>query len=800
MSTLLLQETDNHAQNDEEFEMKYPCGDDDIAIHMHAGNSTINTDEYILETKEEIDIISIFTGKTDNLKQICEFKKPQNSDFTTCNNEEHDVSKCDVVQRIVHMLNYYDQQQRKTSNIYEYLSSLTKYDLATFMDDWYLTKNNHLVMESHMDWMRTNVSNIHCNNKSCDYIRRYTRDRDQDIDPFGEHIDYKNMILIDKLASIHTYIFHSQGRRNEYKEPENCKEPENSNEQISSAKFEENEMKDVWINKPQSIQQCNLQQMVCILEHVIHNKLIDYKSDIVNYMKQNELDGNKFCGMKRKAFINEFSAYLDNKKLRGVLGSLFNDIKKCHLSVFTGVDSKEEIKNKLKGKKSKFVTKITSENEKNSKDQFYSFGVQYKYTQNLTEHPWYVKPKYESLKEELTEYFRRKFAENDLLQLLESQLEPLSTIKVSLQPILKQLLRNEMNISADDTNKNALWKYITDQADECVELVEQKYNELSIACVKIVNSSQSLQQIVNKLCAYMDEEKIKKIIYEERRDFILQIVNNMLRMQDFEKCLSLWTDSKIDNLLNSISEYIQFKNNHLLNSIGEYIRLKNNKHLKNIVDNLLNIFKVIFRNDEPFDVNEERSGTAQIRSQIKKKVNLITTLVDQQYESKKELLLNLCRELTKSTNIYPNVRHGVYNVEQKNKIDEKELYHRIDEGFIMNEDELMNMNIEKFEKLLIDSDLESKNSIIKVGNRLQMQDFEKCLSLWTDSKIDNLLNSISEYIQFKNNHLLNSIGEYIRLKNNKHLKNIVDNLLNIFKVIFRNDEPFDVNEERSGTA
>ncbi len=63
----------------------------------------------------------------------------------------------------------------------------------------------------------------------------------------------------------------------------------------------------------------------------------------------------------------------------------------------------DESKNADNDQNSKFMTQMNS----SSKAQYYSFGAQYRYTENLQNHHLYVKPKYSSVKEELFGYFRR---------------------------------------------------------------------------------------------------------------------------------------------------------------------------------------------------------------------------------------------------------------------------------------------------------------------------------------------------------------------------------------------------------
>eukprot|EP01084_Bolivina_argentea_P170898 296116_1 len=66
-----------------------------------------------------------------NMQSSNKFIQPQVSDYMECK----DIKKCNGAQRIIHLLQYYEQNQ-KTSKFYEHFASLVEYDTATFMEDW----------------------------------------------------------------------------------------------------------------------------------------------------------------------------------------------------------------------------------------------------------------------------------------------------------------------------------------------------------------------------------------------------------------------------------------------------------------------------------------------------------------------------------------------------------------------------------------------------------------------------------------------------------------------------------------
>merc|ERR1712228_1065276 len=148
----------------------------------------------------------------------------------------------------------------------------------------------------------------------CQIMRRHQRDREkEEFDASNnEEIDIKNIILNDKLDSIHSFIFHSIQRRRKY---------------VAFGDIEdekEESVDDIFSNAPQSIERCNTNQIVYMLDaHIFDNlkekikvKLKEHKQSIIEYTKENEIDGNKLNEMKRKKFMNDIAAHLKNKKLK----------------------------------------------------------------------------------------------------------------------------------------------------------------------------------------------------------------------------------------------------------------------------------------------------------------------------------------------------------------------------------------------------------------------------------------------------------------------------------------------------
>eukprot|EP01084_Bolivina_argentea_P248554 415791_1 len=85
----------------------------------------------------------------------------------------------------------------------------SNYKLCNVMDDWH-----HLKSEWNIEYFQ-NDSEINCSDKEkCSYLNRYRRERGhEEYKMTKEEIDFKNIILIDQLDSIHAFIYHSASFR-----------------------------------------------------------------------------------------------------------------------------------------------------------------------------------------------------------------------------------------------------------------------------------------------------------------------------------------------------------------------------------------------------------------------------------------------------------------------------------------------------------------------------------------------------------------------------------------------------------
>eukprot|EP01084_Bolivina_argentea_P199106 340765_1 len=229
---------------------------------------------------------------------------------------------------------------------------------------------------------------------------------------------------------------------------------------------EQHEPVDIWNNKIENISECNVQQIIWIINNDIFDnfnqktraKMLKYTLNIIKYIEENKCDGKQLQEMGRKCFINNLTTFCNNnKKLRGGLGQLYtalmtyNTVKLFEEEEENKYDNEEqqELKHDLSsstGIKSnnKFETSITEEERT---EQCYSFGIQYRYTTNLQQHPFYVKSKHLNLKKELKEYFIRVNKEKDSKILLECQRETIQSMQS------KSLIENPTEMSYIDAKR-----------------------------------------------------------------------------------------------------------------------------------------------------------------------------------------------------------------------------------------------------------------------------------------------------------------------------------------------------------
>eukprot|EP01084_Bolivina_argentea_P091326 164417_1 len=557
----------------------------------------------------------------------------RSSQFIDCKNG-HDIKSCMPMQRLIDLLNYCQQnKQSKHTNIYEYLEKFENYGISSLMEDWHQIKLNHRNDDEFNAWVSNNKY-MYCDGKTCDYIQRYNRDREQQ--PYPLELDVPNTILMDQIDSIHSFLFHTLHQRKNvqpfknirYRDEEDEKQMISSNiwsdspdslkdcsikqilfiidhhlfdslkeqvrnklmqykvnimeyikinqinghkllqmnrkhfisELIKHLNLADNKLKaalgnvyttittydisylcgksveekqDIWHNQPKSVEECDVNQVEFLLKHKIFDsltqkiadKLINYKTDIIKYFKEKLVDGSVLTKMNRKTFAAEIQGYLNltHNKLRQPLCQLYNTIVKYDVLAINNVQNANN----------KFVTNPSLE-QRESNHQYYSFGVQYKYTANLKDHPFYIYPKYAHIKDELFEYLLRINQKSDLAVLLHNQLECIKNMKPSLQEMLTMFITtenvSEIGIICDDADNEC--KY-----DDVITLLE--------------NSCDALKNIIIELFQFVDKETINNLNSENTiYDYYLQTLRYDLTtyfnklVQDDDDILYHWKNKK----------------------------------------------------------------------------------------------------------------------------------------------------------------------------------------------------------------------------------------------------------------
>ena len=286
--------------------------------------------------------------------QYLAFQQRDSEYYIKCQDQEHSIKDCKIWLRINHLLQYYEQLTSEQESsaiipIYEYMqNNLNGYDIPNLFEDWHQCKLWHLKNNDDIEWIQKQLKS-HCehDSKQCQIMRRNQRDREKEEFDLNnnEEIDIKNIILNDKLDSIHSFLFHSMQRRRKYArfgdiDDEKKEIPEyddKKEDKVNKPTSIEYKLKpSVFSNKSISIDQCNVDQIVYILEHDIFNNLKDHKQAIIEYIKEHQIDGNKLIEMKRKKFMNDIAAHLNSNKMKVALGYLYKDL--MHFDVMSLYD------------------------------------------------------------------------------------------------------------------------------------------------------------------------------------------------------------------------------------------------------------------------------------------------------------------------------------------------------------------------------------------------------------------------------------------------------------------------------
>eukprot|EP01084_Bolivina_argentea_P103273 185009_1 len=212
--------------------------------------------------------------------------------------------------------------------------------------------------------------------------------------------------------------------------------------------FLETKQKTLLSHQPKTIKECNIDQIA----HIVNSngifddldKLKQHKCSVIHYLKENKYNGNKFIDLTRKQFITAIAEYLDNDQLKPQISQFYNKIINF---IPNEKHENEEAKTSfISNKSSKFVTAAQ-----------YSFGKQYRYTKNFSQHPWYIKPAYPSIKQELMQYFISKNEERDEKVLFAAQLETINSMHSDVRTMLVQLVAGEHKDFEDNVFDYLIW-------------------------------------------------------------------------------------------------------------------------------------------------------------------------------------------------------------------------------------------------------------------------------------------------------------------------------------------------------
>eukprot|EP01084_Bolivina_argentea_P015910 29805_1 len=225
---------------------------------------------------------------------------------------------------------------------------------------------------------------------------------------------------------------------------------------------------------------------------------------------------------------------------------------------------------------SKFVTDMNvGRQDVESKAQYYSFGTSFRYTENLQEHPFYVKSKYKDIKEDLYEYFKRFYEKEDKLRWLQSKLNAVHPMHWAEEMLQKFLANDEI------VNANALWMENNEHKQWRRQLISTEDN-----------SNKYLKEFIRKLCITAVP------INTHYQSAVTDIVSNMLQIgfADIVQLIEQQYDTQVldkeDADIITISQ-IMDKDALLQRFVPLYFR----KHLQqNKRDEQINLFSNMIKN------------------------------------------------------------------------------------------------------------------------------------------------------------------------------------------------------------
>eukprot|EP01084_Bolivina_argentea_P285027 488690_1 len=581
-------------------------------------------------------------------------------------------------------------------------------------EDWYQIKMNH--NQELKEWGIKNKHIFCLESKECVYINRYQRNRENEV--YTHDSDIKNVILMDQIDSIHAYIFHASRRDTSFDRIKSMNETKNgldnvisvithrlsdklinyeqdiinwikdsninedtlksmgrktfANDLILVLKLENNKLKhplcklyndvimeltatdgeekdsndELWSIQPQSISECSVKQIQWLVVNKILvdiDKLQKYSEKIVNYLEDNSIDGIALSAMNRKEFMNRMKEYLNlnDNKLRAALGQLYSKTIKHTFPKENSNPGSDLTSNQ----NSKFVT------ETRSKSQNYELGVQYKYTKDFIDHPWFIHPKHGDIKEELFEYFMRINKENDLRRLKYYQSDYMSTMHSSIKFVLEKLISATRH-KVTDSDMDALYTAILDD-----QKTEYKHNNEFNAMLFM----KFCYNIITGLCMNVEKETI----HEFNKMFMEfmpwgEIQKNLQQKISGMDLMSSNTIQELEMYLEEISgTYIAMKNciakqqNEIEERnlvMGYAAQLNRFIAFWDFKSKLLNCTKIILQ--RIFDSNERRILEYEQNKRIKPFIKICD--IKMEMNSIKQMRAYWYQNMNVSHTIYPN--------------------------------------------------------------------------------------------------------------------------------------------------
>eukprot|EP01084_Bolivina_argentea_P276165 471176_1 len=528
-----------------------------IAIEL----SSINQ---LQETKEEEEFKSIHDDPLYQSPNVNDFIEPRADDYIDCHKQ---LQQCSAANRIVYLLKYYKIARKCATNsdnqtvpIYDNISTLhPKYHINNVMDDWHHIKTNHLSDINNTQYFEHNTL-INCTDgENCFQFNRYQRNRTKDT-----YIDHRNVILVDRLDSIHAYLFHASlfrfrnGLENDHEcnlsllseneidiQQEILNMPQKANSTYIDGEYERVDEKEklieskimnqaksaaIMLDQPESISQYTVDQIVFVLNHeetTNHfEKLKPYQPQIVQYIKMNDVNGESLLNMKRKDFMKNIAAYCNNKKITIALGKLYKYIISDERLILFGQVNKDEEQNpdlwsnKPMSISDCNVSQIISILKNNIIQKL----------DKLTEHQLKI---YEYLKE--MQFDGTKFINTHKKEFISQLIQKLGdkTLTMQTAQLYKQVITYDVStcwsnstqyISSKSDNKQNVWSDNPQSISEC-----NLHQIAFIAECCILNKLDKLQPLKSDITDFMIQNKFdgSKLNAISRKQFISEFAERL---------------------------------------------------------------------------------------------------------------------------------------------------------------------------------------------------------------------------------------------------------------------------------